>query len=44
VEDAARAALGAEYDGLHAAGAAMGDSGALALARRLARGDGSTTP
>jgi hypothetical protein len=43
VEDAARAALGAEFDALHAAGAALGDSGAVALARRLARAGQRTT-
>ncbi|WP_369133950.1 BTAD domain-containing putative transcriptional regulator [Modestobacter sp. I12A-02662] len=36
VVDAARRALGAELDDLLAEGAALGDSGALALARRLA--------
>jgi hypothetical protein len=37
VADAARQALGAEFDGLLAEGAALGDSGAVALARRLAQ-------
>jgi predicted ATPase/DNA-binding SARP family transcriptional activator len=34
---AARQALGAEFDGLLAEGAALGDSGAVALARRLSQ-------
>ncbi len=38
VEDAARAALGPRFGQLQAHGAALGDSGAIALARRLARG------
>ena len=37
VEAAARAALGDRYDPLAADGAALGDSGAVALARRLVR-------
>jgi hypothetical protein len=43
VEDAARVALGAEFDAVHAAGAALGDSGAVAFARHLARADHSAT-
>jgi predicted ATPase/DNA-binding SARP family transcriptional activator len=43
VEDAARVALGAEFDVVHAAGAALGDSGAIALARHLARPERSAT-
>lgn len=35
--DAARAALGAGYAAVHDEGAALGDAGAVALARRLAR-------
>ncbi|HXV91999.1 MAG TPA: AAA family ATPase, partial [Pseudonocardia sp.] len=38
VEAAARAALGAEFETLVAEGAALGDAGAVALARRLTRG------
>lgn len=37
VLDAARAALGAGYAAVHDEGAALGDAGAVALARRLAR-------
>jgi ATP/maltotriose-dependent transcriptional regulator MalT len=44
VENAARVALGGEFDAVHAAGAALGDSGAVALARHLARTDHSATP
>jgi len=40
VEQAARAALGPEFEALHAEGAVLGDAGAVALARRLARGLG----
>jgi hypothetical protein len=43
VEDAARVALGAEFDAVHAAGAALGDSGAVALARHLARPERNAT-
>ena len=39
VEDAARHALGPRFAQLQADGARLGDSGAVALARRLARGD-----
>jgi hypothetical protein len=39
VEDAAGVALGAELDAVHAAGAALGDSGAVTLARHLGRDD-----
>jgi hypothetical protein len=40
VEAAARAALGPQFGQLRAEGAALGDSGAVALARRLARQGG----
>ena len=42
VEDAARHALGPRFAQLQADGARLGDSGAVALARRLARGDTPT--
>jgi hypothetical protein len=42
VEEAARAALGPRFGRLQAQGAALGDSGAIALARRLARGSAAT--
>ena len=35
-------ALGAELDAVHAAGAALGDSGAVTLARHLGRDDRGT--
>ena len=44
VERAARAALGAEFEPLRAAGAALGDAGAVELARRVTRADERPTP
>jgi predicted ATPase/DNA-binding SARP family transcriptional activator len=44
VERAARAALGSAFDPLHAAGAALGDAGAVDLARRLTGADIRTGP
>jgi hypothetical protein len=42
VQRAARAALGTAFDALRAEGAALGDAGAVALARRLTRGADGT--
>ena len=42
VAAAARQALGEDFDRLLVEGAALGDSGAVALARRLTRGAGPT--
>ena len=43
VATAARQALGEDFDRLLAEGAALGDSGAVALARRLTHGAGRTS-